>query len=136
MPNISVVVVCYNAEENVEQCLSSLLNQTYPKDLYEIIFVDNGSTDRTQEIITEYASRFSNLRMVINPTLGIATSRNMSLREAKYDYIASTDSDCIAPEKWLENLRTPLSTLKKERPWGWWVRADAEKQPLPAVCCA
>ena len=104
MLKVSVVVVCYNSEEHIEQCITSLINQTYPKDLYEIIFVDNGSTDRTQEIMNDYSTRFSNLRLVINPIVGIATSRNVGLREANYDYIAFTDSDCIVPEDWLENL--------------------------------
>ena len=104
MRKVSVVVVCYNSEENIKECISSLLNQTHPKDHYEIIFIDNGSTDKTQEIIIDYASRFPNLRMVINPIVGIATSRNVGIREAKYNYIASTDSDCFVPPDWLENL--------------------------------
>lgn len=108
--NISVVVVCYNEKENIEQCLFSLTRQKYPQKEFEILFVDNGSTDGTQETIRNYARRFPQIRMIVNPIRGIAGSRNVGLRESRFDHIAFIDADCIAPVDWLPNLAHGFAT--------------------------
>lgn len=104
MLKISVVVVCYNERENIDQCISSLMKQNYSHDFYETIFVDNNSTDGTKEIISSYAEKYANIRLIINPVRGIAGSRNLGLMNAQYDYVAFIDADCYAPESWLEKL--------------------------------
>ncbi len=104
MLKISVVVVCYNAKATIEPCIISLAQQDYPNDYYEIVFVDNNSTDGTRQVIEEYAQNQSNIRIVINPVLGIAGSRNIGLEQAQYDYVAFTDADCRAPRNWLARL--------------------------------
>ena len=101
---ISVVVVCLNEKDNISRCIDSLLRQTIGKDKYEIIVVDNGSNDGTQEIIKEYNIRDKRVRIVVNPARGIAVSRNIGLEEAAYEFVAFTDADCEAPENWLETL--------------------------------
>ena len=62
--NVSVVIPCLNEEENVEACLCSLLKQRYGQDRYEIIVVDNGSTDRSCEIIAEIVEKNSNVHII------------------------------------------------------------------------
>ena len=104
MINVSVVIVCYNAYEHIEDCIKSLLAQTYPKEHFEILFIDNASKDGTLDIIKDYVVNFPIIRLIVNPIIGIATSRNIGIREAKYEYIASTDSDCTVPNDWLNTL--------------------------------
>ena len=101
---ISVVVVCYNEKDNIGRCIESLLQQTIDMQNYEILLVDNDSSDGTKEIIKEYCNKSKRVRMVINPIKSIASSRNVGLKEAAYEYIAFTDADCLAPKNWLEIL--------------------------------
>ena len=104
MLKVTVAVVCYNERDNIKECLSSLVHQTYPRDAYELVFVDNESDDGTREIIRSFAQQYDNIRLIVNPVRGIAGSRNLALKEAQYDYIAFVDADCVAPENWLHTL--------------------------------
>ena len=61
MIKVSVVVVCYNARNDIKECIESLLDQTYSHNLYEILFIDNNSNDGTQAIIKKYASAYSRI---------------------------------------------------------------------------
>lgn len=104
LPSISIVVVCYNEEENITACLKSLLAQNYPQNRYEIVVVDNDSTDRTQELIKTLQKKTKRLRLFVNPIINIAKSRNIGLKEARHPYIAFIDADCLAPPDWLTTL--------------------------------
>ncbi len=104
MLNVTVCVVVYNALEHMRECLESLLQQNYSQELYEILVIDNNSTDGTKELLEKYSKSYDNVRLKINPIIGIAGSRNLGLREAKYEYVAFTDSDCLAPRDWLSSL--------------------------------
>jgi len=102
MFKISVVVVCYNEEKNIAECLESLVNQSYPKDSYEIVVVDGDSEDSTREIVTRYVERYDFIRLIIEPKRYTAMTRNAGIVNAKYDYVAYTDADCVVPEDWLK----------------------------------
>jgi len=102
MLKISVIVVCYNEEKNIAECLESLVNQSYPKDSYEIIVVDGNSEDSTREIVTRYAEKQDFIRLIIEPKRYTAMTRNAGIVNAKYDHVAYTDADCVVPEGWLE----------------------------------
>ena len=102
---ISVIVPGYNAEKTVNDCLEALLHQTTPAEDYEIIFVDDGSTDRTTEIVGRYlAVRL--LRLPANR--GAAAARNAGLQEARGDIILFTDADCAPETNWIEMMRRPF----------------------------
>jgi glycosyltransferase involved in cell wall biosynthesis len=104
MLNVSVVVVCYNERTNIERCLSALINQTYPSQCYEILCVDNGSDDGSRDIIQRFENQYGFVRFILNPVKGIAGSRNLGVKNARYDLIAFIDADCVAPPHWLQNL--------------------------------
>lgn len=94
-PLISVVMPCYNAECYIEESIKSILNQTF-KD-FELIIVDDGSTDRSLEIIKKYARKDKRIRVIRNKkNMGIAISRNIGTKAAKGKYIAVHDSDDIS----------------------------------------
>jgi len=96
---ISVVVPALNEEKYIGQCLSSLRAQTYPSELYEVIVVDNASTDRTSEI-----ARGFGVKVVYEPQRGVSRARHRGAQEASGEIIAGTDADTIAPRTWLEAI--------------------------------
>ena len=102
MPQISVVTSVYNGEAYLEECLNSILNQTF-KD-FEYIILNNGSKDRTAEILDQYKE--SRLRIVHQKNLGIARSLNKGVHMAKSELIVRLDADDYSVPNRLERQRT------------------------------
>jgi succinoglycan biosynthesis protein ExoA len=116
MLDVSVVVVCYNERSNIDSCLTSLIRQKYSKKHYEVICIDNGSNDGTQDILQDFCRRQSHIKWIINPVRGIAGSRNLGLANSRYDHVAFIDADCIAPPDWLLELSTGFELYSKGKP--------------------
>lgn len=91
MPKLSIIIPAYNVEAFLPQCLDSIFSQDYTD--YEILCVDDGSTDGTSQLLERYASERPELRVLIQPNQGMSTARNMGLKEAKGDYVLFVDSD-------------------------------------------
>ena len=100
----SIVVPFRNAERFLEGCIRSLLAQSYPDDRYEILLVDNASTDRSVEL----ARRHPAVRLLHQPQLGAYAARNLGLDHAQGEIIAFIDSDCEADPGWLAALERAL----------------------------
>ena len=94
-PKVSVIVCAYNAERTLKMCLDSLGVLNYPD--YEVILVNDGSTDRTPEI----ARRYDYLRIIDQENKGLSVARNVGLQASTGEIIAYTDSDCVADPDWL-----------------------------------
>ena len=88
---VSVIVPVYNVYDYIEKCLDSLVNQTL-KDI-EIIVVNDGSPDNSQEIIDKYAKKYKNIKSYIKKNGGLSDARNYGIKYAKGEYIAFLDSD-------------------------------------------
>lgn len=88
---ISVIIPVYNVEKYIDQCLQSVINQTY-KNL-EIILIDDGSPDNCPEICDKYAQSDSRIRVIHKENGGLASSRNAGLDTCTGDYISFVDSD-------------------------------------------
>jgi glycosyltransferase involved in cell wall biosynthesis len=101
---VSVIVPCYNGEAYVAACLEALLAQTYPRGSYEVILVDNGSTDRTGEIARRYPVRV----VVEAEKRGAYAARNAGVRVATGSILAFTDSDCEGCSTWIERVAAVL----------------------------
>jgi glycosyltransferase involved in cell wall biosynthesis len=98
-PKVSVVIANYNGERTLDLCLRSLQNLNYPH--YEVILVDDGSTDRSREI----AKNYPNIRAIDHPAnKGLSVARNTGINAATGQIVAFTDSDCRADEDWLYYL--------------------------------
>jgi len=96
---ISVVIPAYNEEECLGHCLQSLREQGYPAARFEVIVVDNASTDATAEI-----ARRLGARVVPEPRKGVARARQTGFLEARGPVIASTDADTVLPPDWLARI--------------------------------
>jgi GT2 family glycosyltransferase len=97
-PRVSVVVCTYNGGRTLDQCLRSLGALDYPD--YEVIVVDDGSTDNTGDIL----ARHPDVRVLRQPNRGLSAARNAGLAAATGAVIAYTDSDCFADPDWLTHL--------------------------------
>jgi glycosyltransferase involved in cell wall biosynthesis len=103
--HISVVVPFHNAERYIAECVEGILSQRYPTEHYEIVMVDNNSTDASAEIVKCY----SRVRLVSEEKQGAYAARNRGLREAKGEIIAFTDSDCVPSSNWLQEIKAAMS---------------------------
>ena len=90
-PRVSIVVPVYNVERYLRQCLDCLVNQTYQN--VEIICVDDGSTDASSEILTEYALKNSRVRVIRQKNSGLSAARNVGFSFATGEYVMYVDSD-------------------------------------------
>lgn len=103
---ISVIIPAYNEEKTIARTLRSLLEQSLPADDYEIILVDNNSTDNTVKI----AETFTGIRIVHETTPGVGAARRRGWEEASGIIIASTDADCEVPKHWLRKTVSYFET--------------------------
>lgn len=92
---LSFIVPVYNVEKYLSECLDSLLDQDIPHDDYEIICINDGSTDGSLTILRDYASKHSNIRIINQENSGVASARNAGLDAAQGEYIWFFDSDDI-----------------------------------------
>src|ERR1044071_1686955 len=97
-PKVSVVVASYNGARTLPACLESLIRQNYPD--YEVILVDDGSTDSTPEVARDFAA----VRYIRQDNHGLSVARNTGIAAAVGEIVAFTDSDCRADEDWLSYL--------------------------------
>ncbi|MCX7964966.1 MAG: glycosyltransferase [Candidatus Sumerlaea chitinivorans] len=103
-PQVSVVVPVLNAAENLPTLLGALQQQTFPCDRWELIVVDNGSTDGSREILSEWARRWECMRVLDEKRRGPSAARNAGVRAARARILAFIDSDCVPAPAWLEEL--------------------------------
>ncbi len=99
---ISVIVPIYNCEKYLEQCIKSILSQTYSN--LEILLIDDGSPDRCPQICDAYAEADKRVKAFHKPNGGASSARNMGLDHAVGDYICFVDSDDILPENAISDL--------------------------------
>ncbi len=99
MIEVSVIVPTHNEESNIDNCIKSLLNQTYPTDKYEVLFVDNGSNDSTKSIIQSYGLN----PLIYTSKASSYAARNHGIAHAKGKIIAFTDGDCRVDKHWIQN---------------------------------
>lgn len=98
-PRVSVVIPAFQAERQIADCLRSVLDQSYPRERYEVIVVNNGSTDRTAAV----AGKFP-MRIIDEPRPGVGYARGAGVENARGELVVFTDSDCIADRNWIAAL--------------------------------
>ncbi len=103
MVKVSVVVPARNEAARIRACLRALLSQDYPREAYEVIVVDDGSTDGTAEVAAGFG-----VSVVRQPPLGGAAARNAGIAHARGQVVAFTDADCVPARDWLRRLVEPF----------------------------
>lgn len=104
---ISVIIPVYNVVLYLDQCIQSILSQTY-KD-FECILIDDGSSDGSAQICDKWACKDLRVRVVHQNNQGVSAARNKGIEEAKGEYIAFVDSDDWVEESYLESLLLNMS---------------------------
>ncbi len=99
---VSVIVPVYNAERTLHACLDALMAQDFPHDEFDVLAVDNGSTDSTWDIIQSYSPRVRGLRET--RIRGSYAARNTAIKASRGSILAFTDGDCIPDPRWLSLL--------------------------------
>jgi biofilm PGA synthesis N-glycosyltransferase PgaC len=108
-PGVSVVIAARNEEGNISACLSGLASQDYPSDNYEVIVVNDRSTDRTEKRIKAFVQRDARFRLVnvteINPHMAPKKwALETGIRQARGEIILTTDADCLVRPGWISAI--------------------------------
>jgi glycosyltransferase involved in cell wall biosynthesis len=120
---ISILIPARNEAENIGDCIDSILNQTYPKHLFEIIILDDFSEDKTPEIVANYEKdSFKNVRLIkVSDNISADETQSfkkkaieIGIKNASGELIVTTDADCIAQPNWLEFIGS-LYDLKQPK---------------------
>ena len=118
-----MIVPVYNVAKYLSQCLDSLINQTYPE--FEVLLVDDGSTDGSAEICREYQQRDQRIRLIrLTTNQGLSNARNVGIENAKGDYVTFVDSDDWLNHDFLEQMLTPVLAHQAEIVLGNYYRYD------------
>jgi glycosyltransferase involved in cell wall biosynthesis len=126
--SVSVVIPAYNCAARVGRLLASLCAQTYPRERFEIILVDDGSSDDTAATAERTLAQWDGAgRVLRKPNGGPASARNAGLRNSTAEVIAFIDADCVADPDWLEQVVGALASgaagaggpLRNIAPPGW-----------------
>ena len=99
---ISVIVTCYNQEKYIRECLESVLKQTFSD--YEVIVVNDGSTDSSLSIIQSYTDKYDNFHLINQQNQGVVSARNNAIKQAQGIYIYTLDADDKIAPRCLEVL--------------------------------
>ena len=101
-PTVSVIIPVYNAQEGIKQCMDSLLNQSFTD--FEIILLNDGSTDNSLEVIKKYAADNDFIRVIDKENEGVAKTRNKGIQLANGKYIVFIDNDDFVDSDYLERF--------------------------------
>ncbi|MDE8650460.1 glycosyltransferase [Novosphingobium album (ex Liu et al. 2023)] len=98
LPPVDVIIPVWNRPDDIRVCLEAIGRQTYPRELMNVLVVDNGSTDHTPDVVRGFAWA----TLLSEPAPGSYSARNAGIRHGTAPYVAFTDSDCIPEPDWLE----------------------------------
>ena len=107
-PFFSVIVPVYERQKELEECLAALSGLDYPRELLEVIIVDDGSVSPPGQIVAGYSQKM-NVRLIVQQHAGPAAARNNGAAHAKGDFLAFTDSDCAPGKNWLKEMASEFA---------------------------
>lgn len=131
-PTVSVIVPVFNCEEYLGRCLDSIFTQTVND--FELIAIDDGSTDSSLSILEKYAKRHKNMRLIVQSNHGQGYARNRALDEAKGEYVLFVDSDDFIEPLTIElALTRALQDKSDVVHFDWKLSSDDEERPKTFV---
>ena len=107
-PKVSVAILTYNRADFLRQTLDGIRQQQFPRDHYEVLVVDNNSTDNTREIVESFSAERPAPRHVFERMQGLDHARNRAIQEARGEIIVFADDDILVKPDWLAQLVVPL----------------------------
>ena len=110
LPYVSIVMPLRNEEHFIAGCLDSIIANAYPHDKYEILVVDGMSTDRSREIVKQYAEKYTNIKLFDNPKKTRVTANNIGIRAAQGKIIVSMDAHVIYSSDYIQRCVELLRT--------------------------
>jgi GT2 family glycosyltransferase len=118
IPNISVIICTFNRADLLKRVLQSVVEQSLERDAYEVVVVNNASTDDTPEVVRTFQTRYPShsIGIIAEPRQGLGYARNSGYKAAKGRYVAYVDDDCLAPWEWLEHILECFQQVQPE-PW-------------------
>ena len=111
---LSIIVPVYNVEKYIRPCLESIFFQGLNEKDYEVIVVNDGTRDRSMEVVDSFQTAHSNMTIIHQENQGLSIARNTGMKHAKGDYIAFLDSDDILAKNSLKRYKNMLKRLDKE----------------------
>ena len=127
-PTVSVIIPVYNAQEGIRQCIDSLLNQSFTD--FEIILINDGSTDNSLEVIKEYADANDFIRVIDKENEGVAKTRNKGIQLAKGKYVVFIDNDDFVDSDYLERFYNEIDQVQLDIVLGGYKRVNQEMKTL------
>ncbi len=110
---ISAIVCTHNGGKYLVEAIQSLVDQTMNKRDYEILVIDNASTDNTRDVVKGFET-IENLRYILEPDLGLSFARNTGWKEARGEFIAYLDDDAVACSDWLEKIVEVFTSVEPQ----------------------
>lgn len=105
----SIIVPAYNTEKYIDKCLKNIFSNTYKN--FEVIIVNDGSTDKTEDIINKYIKKYDNIIYIKQKNMGLSLARNNGVKKATGDYLLFIDSDDYVEKNLLENINKDIGDL-------------------------
>ncbi len=102
--SIDIIISCYNVEETIEKCIMSLCSQSYPKNKYHCYFVNDASTDKTEEILDNFSGEKSIIIIHHEKNKGLSAARNNGIIQGNSELIAFLDGDMMVENNWIESF--------------------------------
>ena len=107
---LSIIVPVYNGEKYLERCLKSILTAADNDKDYELIFINDGSKDKSLDILLEYRKKFKNIQIISQKNKGLSEARNVGIRNAKGKYISFLDCDDSIEKNYFKDILNVLSS--------------------------
>ena len=127
---VSVICPVFNEEKFIEACIVSIIEQDYPQDAMEVLFVDGRSTDNTVNIIRRYMEQYHFLKLLDNPNRVVPHALNIGLEAAKGEVIMRLDGHCTYPTNYISELVKYLYLLNADNVGGVWNTQPAKDTPV------
>ncbi|WP_174721136.1 glycosyltransferase family 2 protein [Streptococcus periodonticum] len=125
-PIISIIIPVYNAEENISKCLDSILAQSFQD--FEVILLNDGSTDNSLTILSSYASTYDKIRVIDKENEGVAVTRNRGITLAKGQYTMFMDNDDFIDKDYIETFYQAICEKKLDLVIGGYKRINQDNQ--------
>ena len=119
-PTVSILIPCFNEELFIEAVIQNILDQDFPQEEMEVLFLDGMSKDKTAEIITQYVENQPFIKLIPNPQQFVPQAMNLGIEQAQGEIIIRLDAHAAYPKQYISKLIFWLKKLPAENVGGIW----------------